>query len=100
MRTVLTAAKLLNGTSVVDHPAVLVEDGLIASIHSRDNGVIPEARDGQVFDFPGATLAPARPKLSRPWAAFWPAMEQAVIWQPPLPLRWMQRCAHSADWPN
>jgi N-acetylglucosamine-6-phosphate deacetylase len=59
MRTVLTAAKLLNGTSVVDHPAVLVEDGLIASIHSRDNGVIPEARDGQVFDFPGATLAPA-----------------------------------------
>jgi len=59
MRTLLTADKLLNGTSAVDHPAVLIEDGLIASIGSRASGSIPDARGGPVFEFPGCTLAPA-----------------------------------------
>ncbi len=57
MRTVLTAEKLWNGTSLLDHPMVAIEDGQIASIGTRETGELP-ARD-RVLDYPGATLAPA-----------------------------------------
>lgn len=59
MRTVLTAEKLWNGTSLQDHPVILIEEGRIASISFRDFGELPIVGGDQVFDFPGATLAPA-----------------------------------------
>jgi N-acetylglucosamine-6-phosphate deacetylase len=59
MRTVLTAEKLWNGTSLLDHPVILIEDGRIASISFRDFGELPIVDGDQVFDFRGATLAPA-----------------------------------------
>jgi N-acetylglucosamine-6-phosphate deacetylase len=57
MRTVLTAEKLWDGTSLLDHPVVVVEDGQIAGMGSRSDGEIPA--QVRVLDFPGATLAPA-----------------------------------------
>jgi N-acetylglucosamine-6-phosphate deacetylase len=57
MRMVLTAAKLFNGTSLLDHPVVAIEDGRIASIAARAESEIPA--QVPVVDYPGATLAPA-----------------------------------------
>lgn len=57
MRTVLTAEKLWNGTSLLDHPVVAIEDGRIASIATRESGELPA--QANVLDYPGATLAPA-----------------------------------------
>jgi N-acetylglucosamine-6-phosphate deacetylase len=59
MRTVLTAEKLWNGTSLQDHPVILIEDGRIASMSSRAASELPAVSGDQVFDFPDATLAPA-----------------------------------------
>jgi N-acetylglucosamine-6-phosphate deacetylase len=60
MRTVLTAEKLWNGTSLLDRPIVAIEDGRIASIYSRiAGGELPAAPGIEFLDFPGATLAPA-----------------------------------------
>jgi N-acetylglucosamine-6-phosphate deacetylase len=59
MRTVLTAKRLWNRTSLQDHPVILIENGRIASIGSRASGELPTVSRDQVFDFPGATLAPA-----------------------------------------
>ncbi len=56
MRTVLTAERLWDGAGLLNLPVVLIEDGLISSISTRAGGDLPNAR---VFDFPGATLAPA-----------------------------------------
>ncbi len=57
MRTALTAKSLFDGSRLIDEPAVVLEDGRIASIASRAAGELPA--DVHVFDFPGATLAPA-----------------------------------------
>lgn len=57
MRTVATAAKLWNGTSLLDRPAVWIEDGRIVSIASSEDSET-QLRD-RILDFPGATLAPA-----------------------------------------
>lgn len=57
MRTVLTAEKLWNGTSLLDQPVVSIEDGRIASIGTRAEGELPGGVE--VLDFPGAMLAPA-----------------------------------------
>ena len=57
MRTALTAAKLFDGTSLLDHPVVVIEDGRIASIAARDASEIPA--QATVTDYRGATLAPA-----------------------------------------
>jgi N-acetylglucosamine-6-phosphate deacetylase len=59
MRTVLTAAKLSNGTTLIDHPVVVIEDGRIASIHSRADAESPAGNGDEVIDFAGATLAPS-----------------------------------------
>jgi N-acetylglucosamine-6-phosphate deacetylase len=59
MRTVLTAEKLWNGTSLVEHPQILIEDGRIASIHSRTTSESAATDNDQVLDYPNATLAPA-----------------------------------------
>jgi N-acetylglucosamine-6-phosphate deacetylase len=59
MRTVLTAEKLYNGTSLLDHPVVVIEDGRIASIYPRSDGEAPAPTQARVLDYPGTTLAPA-----------------------------------------
>lgn len=57
MRTILTAKKLWNGTSLLDHPVLVIEDGRIASIDSREAGEAPG--QAAALDYPGATLAPS-----------------------------------------
>lgn len=57
MRTILTAARLWDGTSFLDNPIVAVEDGRIASIASQAASEF--ASSSSVLEFPGATLAPA-----------------------------------------
>jgi N-acetylglucosamine-6-phosphate deacetylase len=59
MRTVITAEKLWNGTSLLDRPMVAIEDGRIASIATRESGELPAGTQTRVLDYPGATLAPA-----------------------------------------
>jgi N-acetylglucosamine-6-phosphate deacetylase len=57
MRTVVTAERLWDGTRLLDFPVVVVEDGLIASISTREAGDLPG--EAEPLDFPGATLGPA-----------------------------------------
>ncbi len=57
MQTVVTAEKLWDGTSLHQHPLILIEDGKIESIASRDSSQMPSG--ARVLDFPGATLGPA-----------------------------------------
>ena len=59
MRTLLTAPRLWNGSTLIDHPVVAIEDGRIVSIASRDSGALPVQPQARILDFPGATLAPA-----------------------------------------
>lgn len=56
MRTVLTATRLLTPDEVVERPAVLVEDGMIADIVSLNHVPLPQGRH---VDLPDCTLAPA-----------------------------------------
>jgi N-acetylglucosamine-6-phosphate deacetylase len=55
--TVLTARRLFDGSRLVDHPIVAVEDGRIASITTRAESAVPPG--ARIVDFPDATLAPA-----------------------------------------
>jgi len=57
MRTVITADRLWNGSHLVEHPVVTVEDEYISSI-AMGRSVVRE-RDTHTLDFPGATLGPA-----------------------------------------
>jgi N-acetylglucosamine-6-phosphate deacetylase len=57
MRTVLTADKLWDGTTLLDHPVIVVEDGRIASVDAGSE--IESAASSLSLDYPGATLAPA-----------------------------------------
>jgi N-acetylglucosamine-6-phosphate deacetylase len=57
MRTVFTAEKLWDGTRLLDHPMLIVEDGQIASIESRTAAPLPS--DAHLREFSGATLAPS-----------------------------------------
>jgi len=54
---VITAEKLWDGTRLLDHPAVMIEDDRLASIASRESAELPAGV--RVLDFPGAILAPA-----------------------------------------
>jgi N-acetylglucosamine-6-phosphate deacetylase len=57
MQTAVTAKKLWDGSRLLDEPVIVIEDGRIASIASRADAEL--AGGTAVFDFPGATLAPA-----------------------------------------
>jgi N-acetylglucosamine-6-phosphate deacetylase len=57
MQTVVTAERLWDGTSLHKHPLILIEDGKIDSIASRETTQLPAG--ARVLDFPGATLGPA-----------------------------------------
>lgn len=56
MRTVLTADRLIAPEETIENPVVVVEDGLIASIATREEREIPA---GERRDFAGCTLVPA-----------------------------------------
>jgi N-acetylglucosamine-6-phosphate deacetylase len=57
MQTVVTAERLWDGTSLHQHPLILIEDGKIDSIATCGSYQLPGG--GQVLDFPGATVGPA-----------------------------------------
>ncbi|HVC46517.1 MAG TPA: N-acetylglucosamine-6-phosphate deacetylase [Terracidiphilus sp.] len=57
MRTAITAERLWNGEGILRNPVLLIEDGHIASVASRESAALPA--DAAVLDFPGATLAPS-----------------------------------------
>jgi len=57
MRTLITAARLWDGTSLLDAPVIAIEDGRIASIASRN--AAQSLAGSHVLDYPGATLAPS-----------------------------------------
>jgi N-acetylglucosamine-6-phosphate deacetylase len=57
MRTVLTAERLWNGRSLLRDPWVIIEDGRIVSIGTRE--LCESGEHDHLVDFPGATLAPA-----------------------------------------
>ena len=57
MRTLLTAASLLTGDGLVPHPILVIEDGSIAAVSTRDAQPLPQAHAHH--DFPDSLLAPA-----------------------------------------
>lgn len=56
MRTVLTALRLLTPDQTIEHPIVVVEDGLIAELTSQSHSQLPPGRH---VELPEATLIPA-----------------------------------------
>lgn len=56
MRTVLTATRLFTSDHVVERPAVVIEDGVIADVFSLAHAQLPEGRH---VDLPESTLIPA-----------------------------------------
>ena len=57
MQTVVTAERLWDGTNLHQLPIILIEDGKIDSIASRESSSLPA--NAKVLDFPGATLGPS-----------------------------------------
>lgn len=57
MQTVVTAARLWDGTSLYQNPLLLIEDGRIHSISSRESSGLPSG--ARVLDYPGATIGPS-----------------------------------------
>src|SRR6476619_3077096 len=55
MPTVITAARLVTPVEAVQAPVVVVEDGRITALRSRNSAEIPV---GRRLDFPGLILAP------------------------------------------
>ena len=57
MQTVVTAERLWDGTSLHQHPLILIEDGRIDSIATRESSELPAG--ARVLDYSGATLGPS-----------------------------------------
>ena len=76
-RTVLTAENLWDGTSLIHHPIMVLEDGLIHSVSTRAKSELPA--QARVLDFPGATLAPAFFDVHIHGCAGYDAMEATPI---------------------
>lgn len=57
MQTVVTAERLWDGTSLHHNPLILIEDGRIDSIATRDSSELPAG--ARVLDYPGATIGPS-----------------------------------------
>lgn len=57
MRTAVTAERLWDGTCLHEHPLVVIEDGKILYIATRESYEAPIG--ARILDFPGATLGPA-----------------------------------------
>jgi N-acetylglucosamine-6-phosphate deacetylase len=56
MKTVITAAQLLTPNEGIDHPVLLVEDGLIVNLGTREQLAVPDG--ARRHDFPDKILAP------------------------------------------
>ena len=56
MKTVITAARLLTPTEIVDQPVLVIEDERILALGPREHLAIPA--DARHHDFPGKILAP------------------------------------------
>ena len=99
----------------IEHPLILIEDGKIDSIASRDSPQLPAG--ARVLDFPGATLAPAffdvhihgaaghdvmeaTPEALETIGRFSLPAEQPHISPPPSPRRWTPPSAHSTASPT
>lgn len=57
MQKVYTAKRLWDGNSLVEHPVITTEDGLIVSVGTRESAVVPSG--APIQDFGDATLSPA-----------------------------------------
>ena len=57
MQTVVTAERLWDGTTLHHHPLVIIEDGKIDSITSRESAQLPAG--ARILDYPGAILGPS-----------------------------------------
>ena len=57
MQTVVTAERLWDGTSLHQNPLILIEDGRIDSIATRESSELPAG--ARVLDYPGATIGPS-----------------------------------------
>src|SRR5215813_11097439 len=102
MKTVITADHLFTPTDLVDGPVVLIDDGHVVDVGSRQAKEVPG--NARHLDFPGLTLAPgfldihvhggaghdvmeaddaALAAIERPWRN----TALPVIWQRPSPLQ-------------
>ncbi len=59
MRTIVTAKRLWDGATLLENPAITIEDGRVASIERRAAGRQTVGAQSGSFDYPEATLAPA-----------------------------------------
>ena len=57
MQTVVTAERLWDGSSLHQNPLILIEDGRIDSIATRESSELPAG--ARVLDYPGATIGPS-----------------------------------------
>jgi len=57
MQTVVTAERLWDGSSLHQNPLILIEDGRIDSIATRESSELPAC--ARVLDYPGATIGPS-----------------------------------------
>src|SRR4051794_20146561 len=57
MQTVVTAERLWDGTSLHQNPLILIEDGRIHSVTSRDSSELPAG--ARVLHYAGATIGPS-----------------------------------------
>jgi len=57
MQTVVTAARLWDGTSLHQNPLILIEDGSVHSVTSRESSELPAG--ARVLDYQGATIGPS-----------------------------------------
>jgi N-acetylglucosamine-6-phosphate deacetylase len=57
MQTVVTAERLWDGNSLHQNPLILIEDGRIDSIATRESSQLPAG--ARVLDYPGATIGPS-----------------------------------------
>ncbi|HEY1937187.1 MAG TPA: N-acetylglucosamine-6-phosphate deacetylase [Candidatus Angelobacter sp.] len=56
MKTVITAARLLTSTEVIDHPVLVIEDERITAYGSREHVAVPA--HARHYDFPDKIIAP------------------------------------------
>ena len=66
MQTVVTAARLWNRTGLHQNPLILIEDGRIHSVTSRESSELPDG--ARVLDYPGATLGSIIFRRALPWS--------------------------------
>jgi N-acetylglucosamine-6-phosphate deacetylase len=57
MQTVVTAERLWDGTTLHKHPLILIEDGRVDSIATRESSEFPAG--ARVLDYPDATIGPS-----------------------------------------